>query len=237
MSERRFTILSTASLPFERVSEIPESVDIQVLPFIKIRPRDSLELIPFISEQAAHKKNVVFTSAHAVKIVCDCLKRVPDWKIFCIRHETRASVEKFFGAGRIGRYAENALLLSGQMIEDAIRDAVFFCGDQRLDILPENLRRHGVTLEEFIVYETRLTPVGLSEIPDVILFFSPTAVESFFSMNELSPLTAVFVMGKTTANSLKKFTDHPVSISPVSDKAFVLKMAMDFAHSHPIIRP
>jgi uroporphyrinogen-III synthase len=235
MPDRRYTILSTTSLPFERVSPIPDSIDIQVVPFIKIIPGDSLELVPVISEMALQNKNVVFTSAHAVRIVKDCLKQIPNWKIFCVRQETRMAVEKFFGSGSVVRYGENARQLSALVISEGVREAVFFCGDRRLDILPEILRNHGLDLEELIVYQTRLTPVHLSEKPDAVLFFSPTAVDSFFSMNGLSPGVAVFAMGKTTADALKKFTELPVLISPETDKAFVVAMAMEYAQSHPII--
>jgi uroporphyrinogen-III synthase len=235
MPERRFTILSTASLPFERISRVPDWVDVRVIPFIKIIPKDGLELMPLISTWAVQKKNVIFTSAHAVKIVSDYLKTIPDWNIFCIRHETRIAVEKFFGSHLIKRFADNARLLSEAMVDEGIQEAVFFCGDQRLDILPENLRNHGIQLQELVVYETRLTPVQLGELPDALLFFSPTAVQSFFSSNTLSPGVAVFAMGTTTAKTLKKYTDQPVLISPQADKAFVLQMAMEYAQSHPII--
>ncbi len=52
--------------------------------------------------------NVVFTSAHAVKLVSECLKQKPDWKIYCIRNETRMAVEKCFGEELIVKYADNA---------------------------------------------------------------------------------------------------------------------------------
>jgi uroporphyrinogen-III synthase len=67
------------------------------------------------------------------------------------------------------------------------------------------------------------------------MFFSPTAVRSFFSMNELLPGTTVFAMGTTTAKALKENTTMPVIISPEADKAYVLHMAMEYAGSHPII--
>ena len=104
-----------------------------------------------------------------------------------------------------------------------------------MNILPENLKKHGVQLEELIVYKTRLTPKKLDARPDAILFFSPTAVRSFFSLNELFPETAVFAMGTTTARALKENTGIPVIVSPEADKAYVLDMAMEYAGSHPII--
>jgi uroporphyrinogen-III synthase len=104
-----------------------------------------------------------------------------------------------------------------------------------MDILPENLTKHGIHLTELIVYETRLTPVHLEEQPDAVLFFSPTAVKSFFSLNELSPGATAFAMGTTTAATLKQFTKNPVIISTESDKAFVLKTALEYVSSHPIL--
>jgi hypothetical protein len=55
-------------------------------------------------------------------------------------------------------------------------------------------------------------------------------------MNELSPETILFAMGKTTSSALKQFTDKPVIISTESDKAFVINMALEYAASHPITR-
>jgi uroporphyrinogen-III synthase len=235
MPDRRYHILSTAALPFERIHHIPETIEITVVPFIKIIPRPSVELKPLIAEFGSENQIVVFTSAHAVKYVSECLKQRPDWRIYCTRNETRAAVENFFGPESIVKYAGSALLLAQYMITDGIKDAVFFCGDHRMDILPDNLKKHGISLIELIVYETKLTPVRIKDEPDAILFFSPTAVQSFFSINALAPETRVFVMGKTTAAALTNFTSNKMIISPESDKAYVFNMAAEYAASHPII--
>jgi len=235
MSDGRVTILSTASLPFERIKNIPSSVDIQVIPFIEIIQRPGAELIPLINAYASEKLNVVFTSAYAVKFVSGWLKQKPDWLIYCIRNETRIAVLNWFGPEVKCKFASNALFLSRLMISEGVKEALFFCGDQRLDILPDNLRNNGVELNELIVYDTRLKPVKLKEPPEIILFFSPTAVKSFFSMNEISSGTTVIAMGTTTAEALKKYTEYPVIISPEADKTYVLNMALDYAASHPII--
>jgi uroporphyrinogen-III synthase len=235
MSDRRITILSTASLPLERIKNIPSSIDIQVIPFIEIIQRSGVELMPVISAYGSEKLNVIFTSAHAVKFVSGWLKQKPDWKIYCIRNETRNAVLKYFGPEVTCKFAGNALFLSKLMISEDVQKAIFFCGDQRLDILPDNLRSNGIDLKELIVYDTRLKPVKLKEPPEILLFFSPTAVRSFFSMNEVSPGTTVMAMGTTTAASLKQYTEHPVIISPEPDKTYVFNMALDYAASHPII--
>lgn len=234
MSERRYNILSTTSLPFERIKEIPDSIHVSIVPFIKIIPRPGVELIPIIAEFGSGKHNVVFTSAHAVKFVSECLKYKPAWKIYCIRHETRMAVENFFGSESIVRYADSASSLAQYLIEDEIKDAVFFCGDQRMNVLPDSLKKHGIRLTELIVYSTRLTPVELKEQPDAILFFSPTAVRSFFSLNNIAPETRVFAMGRTTAAALSDYTSNSIFVSPETDKAFVFNMAVEYAASHPL---
>jgi uroporphyrinogen-III synthase len=235
MPERRFTILATASLPFDRITNIPESVDLHVIPFIEIMPRSGNELNHLITEYASKKINVVFTSAHAVKFVSGWLKQKPDWNIYCIRNETRVAVVNWFGTEVKSKFASNALFLSRLMIADGVKDAIFFCGDQRLDVLPDNLKKNGIVLDELIVYDTCLKPVKVDEQPDAILFFSPTAVRSFFSVNQILSGTTVFAMGTTTGSALKQYTTQPIIISPEADKAYVINMALDYASSHPII--
>ncbi len=235
MPDRRYTILSTASIPYERIPPIPDSVDLWVIPFIEILPREEESLKIQADRLAAEQIAVVFTSAHAVKWVANRLNKKPDWKIYCIRHETRRALTEWLGEKFELNTADNARVLSDQIITDGIRDAVFFCGDQRMDILPDQLKKNGVRLSELVVYDTKLRPVFIENSPDAILFFSPTAVKSFFSMNQLLPSTTIFAMGQTTAASLKKYTDSPVIISHEADKTFVLNMALEYAGTHPVI--
>ena len=235
MPERRFSILSTAPLPMEKIISIPESVDLLVLPFTQIEPRHNPAVKSRVEALASGVHTVIFTSAHAVRIVAGMLTRKPDWKIYCIRNETRIAVINWFDSASVVRFASNALTLSKYIIADAVQEAIFFCGDQRMDILPDNLRNHSVALEEVIVYDTRLTPVLVKNQPDALLFFSPTAVRSFYSVNTVSRTSRIFAMGKTTAETLKEYVTEEIIISPEADKIFVYNMAVQYALSHPII--
>jgi uroporphyrinogen-III synthase len=234
MRDRRYTILSTASMPFEHIPNLPDSVEIRMIPFIEIIPRGDEETKSRIIAFAKEKRTVIFTSVQAVKVVMACLQQKPDWKIYCIGRETRLTIENWFGMGTIQKSAENAQALSELIIQAKTKEFLFFCGDQRMDILPENLKNQGIRLTELIVYETRLTPVRLEELPDAVLFFSPTSVRSFFSMNTVPPETTLFAMGKTTAATLEQFTTNPVYVSSNADKNFVLNMALEYAGTHPI---
>ncbi len=234
MPERRFTILSTTTLPTEQLDYPSKEMDVRIIPFIDILPISSDKIKTQIEKYAAGKKTVVFTSAHAVNSVTRFLQQIPAWDIYCVGKATRSAIEKWFGENCIIASAKNAQVLSEIIIADGIPQAVFFCGDQRMDILPENLKNHHILLDELVVYETRLTPVQVEEPLDAILFFSPTAVKSFFSMNTLSAETKIFAMGSTTAAVLKENTTNPVIISPEPEKAFVFNMALEYAGAHPI---
>ena len=234
MPDRRYTILSTASLPFERIPTLPDFADVRVIPFIDILPRQDDETLSWIARYAKEKLVAVFTSAHAVRSVTNSLQKKPDWKMYCVGNETQSAIGKWFGPGSVVKSANNAQALSEIMIADKIESAIFFCGDQRMDILPENLKKEGIRLSELIVYSTLLSPVHIDVYPDAILFFSPTAVRSFFSANDLPPGTTLFAMGKTTADTISRFTANKVIVSSEPDKAFVLNLALEYAGPHTI---
>jgi uroporphyrinogen-III synthase len=68
-----------------------------------------------------------------------------------------------------------------------------------------------------IVYETIETPQAVSKKYDGILFFSPSAVRSFFAKNTLKEETKIFAIGKTTADEVKSFSNNPMVISEIPD--------------------
>jgi uroporphyrinogen-III synthase len=235
MPERKYTILSTASLPFGRITPIPESINLLVVPFIEIVARSQEKIKSAVEHYGENKITAIFTSAHAIRIVAGLLHTKPDWKIYCIRNETRLAAEEHFSGETRIVFADNAQSLSRQIILDGEKEGVFFCGDQRLDILPNYLKSQGFGLTELVVYDTRTAGCRIAEQPDIILFFSPSAVRSFFSQNSLCPDTTLFAMGTTTADSLKDYTNNLVIVSPQSDKAFVYHMALKYAAAHSTI--
>jgi uroporphyrinogen-III synthase len=60
------------------------------------------------------------------------------------------------------------------------------------------------------VYETTLVPHVITQPYDGILFFSPSAVHSFFLTNKIAAQTQVFAIGATTAGALQNYTANPV---------------------------
>jgi uroporphyrinogen-III synthase len=135
--------------------------------------------------------------------------QTPEWTIFCIGNTTRQLAARYFGEQSIHTVGDNAADLADKIISNkSIKQVVFFCGDQRREELPGKLRQNGITVQEVIVYHTISTPHKVDKAYDGILFFSPSAVQSFFYANAVLPTTILFAIGQTTADAIKSFTDN-----------------------------
>jgi uroporphyrinogen-III synthase len=173
---------------------------------------------------------VVFTSMNAVEAVADNLRgRMPDWKIYCIGTTTGSLVKKHFGPGAIGGTANSALELAALIVNEGEDDEViFFCGNQRREELPEILKNNHIDVNEIVVYETIPVPHNLRKQYHGILFFSPSAVESFFSNNKAEVSTVLFAIGNTTANAIKKFSNNKVLITEEPGKENLVRNMMEY---------
>lgn len=102
--------------------------------------------------------------------------------------------------------ADNAKDLANRIIENhAEKSFTFLCGNKRRDELPKILQQNQIELKEIEVYNTELNPKKFDQEFDGILFFSPSAVQSFFQLNK-SKNEIAFCIGNTTANEAKKYT-------------------------------
>jgi uroporphyrinogen-III synthase len=208
---------------------------VDVIPFIKIVLHGDKDTRDKILLHARQTGTVIFTSANAARAVIDVLPHPPDWKIFCVGSETRKQIVSFFGKSAVHDYAGNAEELAEKIIRaKQVTEAVFFCGDQRRDILPDKLKAAGIALRELAVYQTLLTPVRLKKTYDAVLFFSPTAVNSFFSLNTLTSKTILFALGETTALAIRDRTENEILLSPKPDKHALLQMALEYGRTHTL---
>jgi uroporphyrinogen-III synthase len=157
----------------------------------------------------------VFTSMNAADAVAAELKdKQPAWKIFSIGTTTKNILQKRFKDSNIIGGAENAASLADQIISEGnTHSVIFFCGDQRRDELPEKLNEHNIQVKEIIVYKTVPQPHRLERTYDGIMFFSPSAVESFFVNNTVPPETIFFSIGDTTRKTIEQYSTNKVITS------------------------
>ncbi len=205
MKRNKLKILSTKKLNQEAIDKASlNDIEIDELPFITTEPIKDEDLKRKLREFLQEKITAVFTSKNAALAFDQIVNIELPWKIFCIGQATKKTAEKIFGEERIIGVADNAEDLSDVILQDEeIQKVYFFCGNQRRDELPNKLKAGGVDVEEIVVYETIETPQKMSrKYYDGILFFSPSAVKSYFSLNKLSEEIQVFAVGKTTADSI-----------------------------------
>jgi uroporphyrinogen-III synthase len=213
MHQNKISILCTRPLDDSLIKTAKQlDIDIDVLSFIETTAARSIDEQQEIETALLKPATVVFTSMNAVDAVTMQLDgQQPHWNIFCIGNTTNKLVQHYFGNESVAGTADSAAELAGLIVEkNDIGEVIFFCGDKRRDELPEILRKNDIEVNEIVVYQTLAVPHKIEKQYHGILFFSPSAVESFFSINKLPATTLLFAIGNTTANEIKKYTGNKI---------------------------
>jgi uroporphyrinogen-III synthase len=237
MPPNKITILSTRSLDQLLISEAAErNIIVETVPFIKTEPTSSIEVQQEIEHLATMETTVIFTSRNAVEaVVAELDGYRPDWEIFCIGHATQEAVEKFFHKNSIAGTAANAKELADDIVKQTdANEVIFFCGDQRRNELIDTLRAANIDVNEVIVYQTTAVPQKIDKNYDGILFFSPSAVKSFFRKNKPAEQTVLFAIGDTTAHELRGYSNHRIIVSKQPDKNDLIKVMIQYFQENPI---
>jgi uroporphyrinogen-III synthase len=228
----QYTILSTKKIePALKTGLAENGIELLEQEFIAIKElynkEKHEEVFPWVIKEEAIA--VVFTSRHAVACVTKHLHAddtfyIPDqWQIFCLSGATQEEVLKRHDEKQIAGTATNAADLANCIITNgSFKEVVFFCGNKRRDELPDLLTANGIIVHEVIVYETIETPKVATGRLDAVLFFSPSAVKSFFSVNQLQPGIACFAIGDTTANAIGQYTANSVITSEQPSQEMML---------------
>lgn len=163
-------------------------------------------------------KNLIFTSQNAVQSIlqhpkCEDLKSKD---VFSIGMKTKDLLTEngFNVVAYTGYAADLAEIISLIYSEETF---TFFSGNLRRDVLPNTLKENGITFNEIEVYETIITSKKITKKLDGILFFSPSAVESYFKLNTIKDETC-FCIGETTAEALE---NKKVKTIVIADKPSV----------------
>jgi uroporphyrinogen-III synthase len=236
MPQNKVTILSTRAIEEALLAEaVSKNIIVDTIPFIKTEPTSSIETQQEIEHLATMQVTVVFTSVNAVEAVAAELESYqPDWQIFCMGHATREAVEELFDKSSIAGTAVNAQELANAVIKKGdIDEVIFFCGDQRRNELMDTLRAADIEFSEVIVYQTTLVPQKVDKTYDGILFFSPSAVKSFFQKNRPTDQTVLFAIGGTTASEIKHYSNNKIIVSSRPDKNHLMKKVIAFFDEDP----
>ena len=224
----KIQILSTKPIGAEFVLDAGEhNICIDEVSFIKTGEVVSEELKKRIAALSKQNITAVFTSANAVNAIKKLLPVKPSWKIFCIGYQTKQSVADTFGEKNIIGIADDGEELGEEIIkQSSVKKIIFFCGNQRREVLPEKLKKHGIELEEIVIYKTIEKSQIISKRYDGILFFSPSGVRSFFSVNKINEPVQLFAIGNTTAKEIKTYSQLPIIIPAQPDKEELIHLVI-----------
>lgn len=230
MPDKNFSILSTRPLDDALIAQAAQhNIKIDQEIFIEIKKCVSDATSEQIKKLEYSKATVVFTSMNAVEALIESLKdksKIPDWKIYCMGGATFSLVKKYWHYENVLATAKNASELAQKIIANNHTEVVFFCGNKRREELPELLRQQSITVNELIIYETIETIVKIDKFYDSILFFSPSAVHSFFENNIVNEETLFFAIGETTAAAIRQFCNNNIIVSNFPSKDQMVEQAI-----------
>ena len=234
MSIHKVNILSTRPIGKTLIDDASShDIIIDEISFIETVEKIDDNTAKKIKELSNKNINAVFTSMNAVNAIDEYVTSNCQWKIFCIGNTTKNLLVNIFDKENILGAADNAAALSEKIIATSgVSKVYFFCGDLRRDELPEKLKSNGIEVEEIITYNTVFTSQKVSKNYDGILFFSPSAVESFFKKNNPGGNTKFFAIGNTTAEALKTFTDQSIIIADRPGKKNLAEEAIRYFCRH-----
>ena len=239
MPQNRINILCTRDVDEAVMQDaLSKGMAIDVTSFIRLEPALTNETLNEIQKASMRPVAVIFTSVNAVETIVaglDQQKTNPaGWKIFCIGYATKQSVVKNFGERSIAGVADNAKELANVILDADVGEVIFFCGDQRRGELPGLLKKNKIEVKEIVVYKTIATPEKIEKRYDGILFFSPSAVKSFFQKNKLDGQVTLFAIGNTSADEIKKFSENKIVVSDVPDMKTLLHKVISYFQMNPI---
>jgi uroporphyrinogen-III synthase len=232
MKDKNISILSTRLLDEALVNEaLKQQVVIDSISFIRTEDIIDISIAEEIKELSSKPITAVFTSMNGAEAVIESLRKSslqPTWNIYCMEATTQSLIREYFISANIVVTGKNASQLAETIIENSEQEVIFFCGNQRRDELPEHLHKSDIKVKEIIVYKTDEIPVKIDKEYNGILFFSPSAVKSFFSVNSIPYDTVLFSIGNTTADAIRKNCNNNkiiISDFPAKDKLIELAIA------------
>ena len=221
-------ILSTRLLDDEIIARAASNnIRITQWEFISIRPLNDEVTRQLAQESVARPLISVFTSSNAVSALRSLVKP-KTLDVCCLGGKTKETVLQSFPGSNILAVANDAAELAHIIVRSDTKELLFYCGDRRREELPSILTDAEVKVHEVVVYQTVETPATVNATYDGMIFFSPSAVDSYFSVNKIADQTVCFAPGETTASKIRKHCDNPVILSNAPGQKDILTAIQNY---------
>jgi len=201
---QKINILSTKTLSKDLISILPvNNFNTLSLDFIQTNR------IPFDEKEILNSSNHwIISSKNTLNILFDTysLEDLKHIFFYCVGDKT----------SNIITHNNLKLITSAQSSSDLAKDIVenynqtvftFIGGEMRRKELTRILKSQTIELSKYNVYSTNLFPCKIESKQNGILFFSPSAVQSFVLKNTITT-EQLFCIGNTTANEAKQYSTN-----------------------------
>ncbi len=210
----KIPILSSKTLTPAQRALLPDEIQLLEQDFIHISAQAK------ISAQASNM--ALFTSPHAVNAVD--FSTLTCEKIYCVGEQTALAIQAKSAFSPI--WAKDAKELAEVLLQQEKPQRVnYFCGNLHLTTLPEKLRAKGFLVEEIECYTTSLLYPKITQDFHAVLFFSPSAVESFARHNPCEKIA--FCLGESTAKQARLYFAQ-VFVAPTPNTTSLLQTVSQF---------
>jgi hydroxymethylbilane synthase len=192
-------VFSTKSLSESQTKLFHNNIASESSDFIKVR---SNRIAPKVVKDVI--ENVIITSKNGVEALLDNFtKEELNFKnIFCVGRRTKKMIQQKIGP--VNHAEKNAERLAEYLSKEMKGNSVtYFCSDLRLDTLSKILTENKIEVNEVEAYKTMYSPELVSESIDGMLFYSPSAVNSYLQKNTTDKVA--FCIGASTAKEAQKY--------------------------------
>ena len=164
---------------------------------------------------------IIITSSFALKSIIKHpgFKSLKKYPFFCVGSRTK---EKLIELGIKIEACEKSAKNLAIKIGNSYRKKSFnyFCGKQRLKTIENFALANNIKINISEVYQTNEIHKKINEKFDGIIFFSPSAVRSYVSVNSLEN-QKVFSWGQTTGKEIEKYCDTYFTSKSPSIKSLI----------------
>lgn len=173
---------------------------------------------------------IVLTSKTAVEAWMEIAKVVPKevlkFPVHCLESATQYKAREY--GLKIAGVAKDARSLAALILDDkAISAITFICGNLRRDELPELLKKGNVQVLEIEAYQTEPISIKIEKPYHGVLFFSPSAINSFLSLNDIDSSVA-FCLGETTADQARAVGFSEIQLAATHTPESLIQTVINF---------
>jgi len=173
---------------------------------------------------------IVLTSKMGVRAWMEIVNKfgldITRYTIYCLASSTKTLATQ--NGLPVADVANDAASLADVILKNRTIDRVsFVCGNLRRNELPDKLRFYGVNVHEIKGYKTEFTPTEMLPGYHGVLFFSPSALDSFQVLNKNTKCVA-FCLGRTTAHHAQMVGFSKIQISDRSTPESLVEKVIHF---------